>query len=261
MSVLCLTSRVNSQCPKCAANRDNGFSPTVDLIRQFHLSESFEKYESIPGSIVSQRAYRLHEESNLTVNAVQAFPVGIPYHFWFESTFRALVQPLQPFYLFHVTDSQGVTQISITLDTAQHLIGIGLPAAGGNVQRVFFQHSNLFDTNWHKILVSVVKDKVRLWIDCQEVFGVRGVYEEPLLPRPKFDVSNGYSHIARYVDETQYVVGAIILLTRYFVWFFLICNAVQWFFFSRTRHRLICNGWCSVVSQHVQLHQPVMNCL
>lgn len=177
------------------------------MIREFHLSESEEKYEAVVGSIPSQHAYRLHKESNLTTNAYQAFPVGIPYHFWFESTFRALEQELQPYYLFHVTDSQGVTQISVTLDTVQYLIGIGLPDIRGNVQRVFFQHSNLFDRNWHKILVSVVKDKVRLWIDCQEVYGVRGELVEPLLPRKKFDTTNGYAYIARYIDETnQYVV-------------------------------------------------------
>lgn len=201
------------ECPKCAFNRDNGVLPTIDLIREFHLSESEDKYEAVIGSIASQHAYRLHHESNVTVNAVQAFPIGIPYHFWFESTFRALVQPLQPFYLFHVTDSQGVTQISITLDTVQHLIGIGLPDVRGNVQRVYFQHTNLFDRNWHKILVSVVKDKVKLWVDCQEVYGVRGELAEPLLPRKKFDTTNGHAYIARYVDETnQYVVNNYLLV-------------------------------------------------
>lgn len=213
--VLFFTNNVNAQsvqCPKCAFNRDNGVLPTIDLIHEFHLSQSEEKYQSVIGSIPSQSAYRLHEESNLTVYAVQAFPIGIPTHFWFESTFRAIVQPLQPFYLFHVTNSDDVTQISITLDTYQHLIGIGLPAVGGNVQRVFFQQSNLFDSNWHKILVSVLNDNVRLWIDCKEVYGVRGGYEEPLLPRPKFDVTNGYAYIAKNIDETnQYVVNTKIL--------------------------------------------------
>lgn len=213
IGVLFFTNKVNSQCAKCAFNRDNGVLPTIDLIREFHLSELEDKYEAVIGSISSQRAYRLHEESNVTVHAYQAFPIGVPYHFWFESTFRALAQPLQPFYLFHVTDAQGVTQISITLDTVEHLIGIGLPASGGNVQRVFFQSSTLFDTNWHKILVSVLKDKVRLWIDCQEVYGIRGEIEEPLLPRPKFDVTNGNAYIARYINETNpYLVKFIALI-------------------------------------------------
>lgn len=177
------------------------------MIHEFHLSESENKYESVVGSIATQQAYRLHQESNLTTHAYQAFPVGIPYHFWFESTFRALEPRLQPFYLFHVTDSHDVTQISVVLDTLQHLIGIGLPDIRGNVQRVFFQHLNLFDQNWHKILVSVVKDKVKLWIDCEEVYGVRGELIEPLLPRKKFDTTNGHAYIARYLDETNpYVV-------------------------------------------------------
>ncbi|XP_055322507.1 collagen alpha-1(IX) chain-like isoform X2 [Sitodiplosis mosellana] len=224
IGVLFVVSNVNAQCPKCKFNRDNGVLPTIDLIHKFHLSESAEKYEEVVGSISSQRAYRLHQESNVTDYAYQAFPNGIPYHFWFESTFRALVQPLQPFYLFHVTDSQGVTQISITLDTVEHLIGIGLPASNGNVQRVFFQSSTLFDTNWHKILVSVLKDKVRLWIDCEEMFGVRGQIEEPLLPRPKFDVTNGNAYIARYIDETnQYLNTAQIDLQ----WMVLGCESTR----------------------------------
>lgn len=176
--------------------------PTIDLIQKFHLNEAVDRYEVV-GSIASQHAYRLQQESNTTIHAFQAFPSGIPYHFWFESTFRSLIQHVQPWYLFHVTDSQGVTQISITMDSADQLVGIGLPDIQGNVQRVFFHHSTLFDQNWHKILVSVVKDKVRLWVDCQQTYGVRGNFEEPLLPRKKFDTTNGYSYISRYVDDTN----------------------------------------------------------
>lgn len=191
--------------------------PTYDLIQKFHLSEAVDRYEVV-GSIASQHAYRLHQESNLTTYAVQAFPYGIPYHFWFESTFRSMVQHVQPWYLFHVTDSQGVTQISITMDSANQLIGIGLPDSQGNVQRVFFHHSSLFDQNWHKILVSVVKDKVKLWVDCLPTYGVRGTLEEPLLPRKKFDTTNGYAYISRYVDETNqyYQVKETIFFSKLF---------------------------------------------
>lgn len=190
------------ECPKC--DRDTGTLPTIDLIREFHLSEFEEKYESVPGSIVTQQAYRLYQESNLTVHSYQAFPIGIPYHFWFEATFRAFQRPLQPWYLFHVTNSHGVSQISITLDTNEQLIGIGLPDIRGNVQRVFFRHSDLFDRNWHKLLVSVVKDKVSLWVDCEQTFGVRGDIVEHLLPRKKFDVNGGTAYISQYVDETNH---------------------------------------------------------
>lgn len=174
---------------------------TIDFIRQFHLSET---HDIVPGSVHTQNAYRLTQESSLSAESRQIFTVGvIPYNFWFESTFRAREQQFQPWYLIHVTNGQGVTQISVTMDTLQQVIGIGLPDINGNVQRVFFQHSGVFDQNWHKIMVSVVKDKVKLWIDCQPVIGLRGQFEESLLPRRKFDTSNGYTYIARYVDDTN----------------------------------------------------------
>lgn len=189
------------ECARCP-NRDTGYVQTIDFIRQFHLSES---HEIVPGSVQTQNAYRLTEESILSANSRQIFTVGvIPYNFWFESTFRVREeQQYRPWYIIHVTDALGVTQISVTMDAAQQLIGIGLPDAHGNVQRVFFRHSSVFDQNWHKILVSVVKDRVKVWIDCEQVMGVRGQYEEPLFPRRKFDTSNGYTHIARYVDDTN----------------------------------------------------------
>lgn len=161
-----------------------------------------ESYEMVPGSVITQNAYHLTEESLISAESRQIFTVGvIPYNFWFESTFRVYQQQYRPWYLIHVTDAQGITQISVTFDAAQQVIGIGLPDISGNVQRVYFQHSNLFDQNWHKMLVSVVKDKVKMWIDCQQVLGLRGEFEEPLLPRKKFDTSSGYTYVARYVDD------------------------------------------------------------
>lgn len=202
------------ECAKCPLNRnqlDTGDLPTIDLIREFHLSEYENHYEVIPGSIPSQRAYRLYRESNLTIHSYEAFPNGIPYHFWFESTFRARLQPSEPWYLFHVTNSHDVSQISVTMDPIQQLIGIGLPDILGNVQRVYFHHSSLFDRSWHKIMLSVVKDRATLWVDCQQVNGFRGEVYEPLLPRRKFDTNAGHAYISRFVDETNGFVSLKIL--------------------------------------------------
>lgn len=173
---------------------------TIDFIRQFRLSET---NDIVPGSVQTQNAYRLIQEQALSAESRQIFTVGvIPYNFWFESTFRMREQhQYRPWYIIHVTNAQGVTQISVTMEAMQKVIGIGLPDNNGNVQRVYFQHSSVFDQNWHKILVSVNKDQVRVWIDCQPVIGIRGEYEEQLVQRRKFDTSNGYTHIARYVDD------------------------------------------------------------
>lgn len=176
--------------------------PTYDLIHEFGFNEIAQN-EEIAGSIPSQNAYHILSESNWTRYTTDVLPRGIPYHFWFEATFRSQLQHEQPWYLFHVTNAYDVTQISITFDMVNQLIGIGLPDIMGNVQRVYFHHANVFDHKWHKIFVYVVRDQVQLWIDCQEVSGVRGQYAEPLLPRRQFE-TNGRTYIARYVDETNF---------------------------------------------------------
>lgn len=211
-------SLIFKECPKCALNRNNrldmGDQPTYDLIRQFHLSESKEQHELTSGSVISQQAYRLHSESNLTRYTFEAFPYGIPYHFWFESTFRVRYQPQQEWYLLHVTNSHEVTQISLTMDSSQQWIGIGLPDVNGNVQRVFFRSSNLFDVSWHKILVSVVRDQVQMWIDCEQVLGSRGDFVEQLVPRKKFETNGGHTYISRYVNELTYAQVKFYFMAR-----------------------------------------------
>lgn len=191
---------------------DTGDLPTYDLIRQFELNEGRYEYELITGSIPTQQAYQLDRESNLTAYTYKIFPRGIPYHFWFESTFRVEQHSAQEWYLIHVTNPFEVTQISVTIDSVQQNIGIGLPDIMGNVQRVFFHHSHLFNSLWHKMLVSVVRDEVRMWIDCQQVMGLRGDYVEQLLPRKKFDTTGGHVYISRYLDETNNYIEVKILI-------------------------------------------------
>lgn len=192
------------ECNKCANQMDIGSTglPTYDLIHEFQFSE-FAQNEEIMGSIASQHAYHILSESNWTRYTTDVLPRGIPYHFWFEATYRSQLQSEQPWYLFHVTNAFDVTQISITFDTANQLIGIGLPDTMGNVQHVFFRHSTAFDHAWHKIFVNVLNDQVQVWIDCQQAVGVRGEFAEPLLPRRQFE-TNGRTYIARYVDEANY---------------------------------------------------------
>lgn len=193
----------NSPCGRLVPG--NADLPTFDLIREFHLDESESRYEGvseIQGSIASQRAYRLQKQSNLTINSFQAFPRGIPHQFSFESTFRTRLQPSAPWYLFHVTDTYESSQLSVTLDPIQQLIGIGLPDVLGNVQRVYFRHSSLFDRSWHKVMLSVARDQATLWVDCIPVVGARGEYYEPLLPRRAFDTSGGHVYVSHSLEET-----------------------------------------------------------
>lgn len=241
-----------TECPQslCALNRNspcgrlspgNADLPTFDLIREFHLDEYESHYEgvsAIQGSIASQRAYRLQRETNLTIHSFEAFPRGIPHQFSFESTFRARVQPATPWYLLHVTNSYEASELSVTLDSIQQLVGIGLPDVLGNVQRVYFHHANLFDRSWHKVMLSVANDRATLWVDCIPVPGIRGEYFEPLLPRRAFDTSGGHIYLSRTVEETSHS-SALVRFRIHTLEYMEYCIK----FDSVVANRSICNGW------------------
>lgn len=110
------------------------------------------------------------------------------------------MQPATPWYLFHLTDYYEESQLSITMDPRQHVLELALPDVDGNLQRVAFRHSSLFDRRWHKIMLGVSQDKATLWVDCQPVFGIRGDLIEPLEPRGQFDATGGHLYVSRLVD-------------------------------------------------------------
>lgn len=126
---------------------------------------------------------------------------GIPHQFTFESTFRARVQPLTPWYLIHVTDSYERSQLSIVLDPTQYIVGIALPDIRGDAQMVYFRHESLFDEEWHKVTLGVTVDHAVLWVDCIQVQGIRGEYFEALLPRKAFDKTGGHITVSRLINQ------------------------------------------------------------
>lgn len=87
------------------------------------------------------------------------------------------------------------------LDPTQYIVGIGLPDVQGNVQMVYFRHTSLFDRQWHKVMLSVTNDRAVLWIDCQQVQGVRGEYFEALVPRKAFDSTGGHISVSRVINQ------------------------------------------------------------
>lgn len=204
---------INSPCGLISPG--NADLPTFDLIREFHLDEAESRYAGVSqilGSIQTQRAYRLESKSNLSINTFEAFPRGIPQHFSFECTFRTREQPPTPWYLFHVTNRYEDSQLSVIMDPLQQLVGIGLPDVNGNVQRVYFRHSSLFDRSWHKVMLSVQQDRATLWVDCIPVPGIRGELIEPLLPRIAFDTNGGLIYLSRLVEQSvSQSVGFLLL--------------------------------------------------
>lgn len=88
----------------------------------------------------------------------------------------------------------------------QNMLGLQLPDVYGDLQFVSFQHRQLFDREWHKVMLAVTQDQAVLWVDCKKVPGVRGQYAEIFdQPRGQFDASGGHLHISKTIQMTETV--------------------------------------------------------
>jgi collagen type IX alpha len=119
---------------------------TWDIIREFHLDSydsHFEIISQIEGSNSLQTAYRLEREANLTMKAQEAFPRGTPFQFSFECTYRERQKQPDPYYLFHLSNSQEESQLSVTLNPGKETLQLSLPDARGDLQTVEFRSSRV----------------------------------------------------------------------------------------------------------------------
>lgn len=110
------------------------------------MDQTETRYEGVTqvlGSSHMQTAYRLEQEANLTLRAVDAFPHGFPHQFSFECTFRTRQPPEVPWYLFHITDSYERSQLSVTLDPTREILQLALPDVDGNLQMASFRHTEV----------------------------------------------------------------------------------------------------------------------
>jgi collagen type IX alpha len=120
---------------------------TFDLIREFHLDQTEERYESITevgGTNILQRAYRLQKESNLTMRAVEAFPKGVPHQFSFECTYRVRHPPKTAWHLFHLSNYYEESQMTVTMNPRRETLELVLPDVTGQLQTASFRHSSVW---------------------------------------------------------------------------------------------------------------------
>lgn len=130
---------------------------------------------------------------------------GIPHQFSFECAFRARRPPIQPWYLFHVTNHYEQSQLSVTMNPDEHTLGLELPDSYGNLQQVTFRHQRLFDQSWHKVMLGVTDSAAMLWVDCKPVQGMRGEYQEQFNPRGYFDATGGHLYVSKMMQTPETV--------------------------------------------------------
>lgn len=134
-------------------------------------------------------------------HSYEAFPQGIPHQFSFECTYRSHEQENDPWYLFHLSNSYEESQMYVKLNPAHSTLEVSLPQVDGHLQVVEFEHRQLFDQRWHKVMLGVTHEKASLWVDCQPVRYLDGTYDAELEARGYFDTSQGYVSVARFAEE------------------------------------------------------------
>ncbi|CRL08328.1 CLUMA_CG021352, isoform A [Clunio marinus] len=180
---------------------------TWDIIREFQMDNYESRYEIISrteGSNSFQTAYRLENSANFSMRAEDAFPRGTPFEFSFECTYRERQRQPDPWHLFHLTNSNEESQLSVTLNPGKETLQLSLPDAKGDLQMVEFHSTRLFDQRWHKIMLGVTESQAKLWVDCQPVKSVQGYYDSPLRERGQYDIHDGTLSIAQVSKVPSY---------------------------------------------------------
>nr|XP_014354410.1 PREDICTED: collagen alpha-1(IX) chain-like [Latimeria chalumnae] len=97
-----------------------------------------------------------------------AFPLGLPHEYSFVTTFRMTGNTINAdWYLWLIQDYFGNDQIGLRINGAHKSLKFSYMDWDGTPQSVTFPYLPfLFDSQWHKVLISVEKEAVTLFIDC-----------------------------------------------------------------------------------------------
>ncbi|XP_075146690.1 uncharacterized protein LOC142221059 [Haematobia irritans] len=182
---------------------------TYDILHSYRFDEYIYEAQGvrqIPGSTGYQQAYHVSEYSNMTIESSRAFPKGVPNEFSFECTFRVpQQQPQYEWYLFELSNYEFESQMSVTINPVINAIEFSLPKFDGSIQTVTFEETEIFDRSWHKVMLGVSQDGVRLWVDCKPVPDTRGSFKAPLDVRGPIDASDGSFTVARTCNSRETV--------------------------------------------------------
>ncbi|XP_053953912.1 collagen alpha-1(IX) chain-like [Anastrepha ludens] len=172
-----------------------------DIISSYHFDEYYHQYQGVSqiiGSTGYQTAYHFEEYSNMTIESSQAFPKGVPDAFSFECTFRVPeFDPPNEWFLFELSNYRYESQMSVIMNPIYNALEFSLPKYDGSLQTVTFEELEIFDHSWHKVMLGVTQDAVRLWVDCEPVPDRNGSLYTPLDVRSPIDSTEGAFTVAR----------------------------------------------------------------
>nr|XP_053323261.1 collagen alpha-1(IX) chain-like [Spea bombifrons] len=172
------------------------YHEVTDLIEEFRLA-STSGVKIITGSQASLKAYELGERVQLRKQSRLIFPNGFPREFSIVSTFRMMDKtPEEVWNLWEMEAQNGVEQFRLRLYGETNAVDVYSSAAIGRQSVITFENvGRLFDNRWHKLSLSVRRNQLTLYVDCQQV----GSSPVSFYGTIKLD---GFSTLARRVKNT-----------------------------------------------------------
>ncbi|KAM8966977.1 uncharacterized protein RCH25_025643 [Pelodytes ibericus] len=142
----------------------------TNLIEEFRLSRT-SGVRLVAGSKSNLKAYQLGTRVQINKQSRLIFPNGLPQEFSLVSTFRMKeTTPEHEWNLWELQAQNGADQFRLRLNGATNTVDVYSLAASGRRKAITFENvENLFDGRWHKLSLSVRRNQLTLYVDCQQV--------------------------------------------------------------------------------------------
>ncbi|KAJ1200542.1 hypothetical protein NDU88_004365 [Pleurodeles waltl] len=197
-----------SVCPTripVASRDEKGFELLVGM--KIH-----KKGRKTAGSLLSENAYLLTPDVDVTENTRDIFPEGLPPSYVFVATIRLRsLASAEKFDLWRILSKAGVVQAAVSLDRPGSSVVVTAPRTNSASQTLRFQSpklQKLFDEEWHQLKILVREKNISVYLD--DVFIQMGTLEESL---PIF--INGKTQVGKLVASDASITIEIQKLRLY----------------------------------------------
>ncbi|XP_018415838.1 PREDICTED: collagen alpha-1(XXII) chain-like [Nanorana parkeri] len=142
----------------------------TNLIEEFRVG-SISGVRIVTGTQNNLKAYQLGTRAHVTRQSRLLFPYGVPQEFTLTSTFRLKERTSEDVWnLLDLESRNGVEQFRLRLYGEMNAVDVYNAAAASRDKVTTFENvGKLFDGKWHKLSLSVRRDQVTLYVDCQQV--------------------------------------------------------------------------------------------
>ncbi|XP_075444665.1 uncharacterized protein LOC142488177 [Ascaphus truei] len=167
----------------------------TNLLEEFRVA-SASGVKIIPGSQTLLKAYQLGAGVQVRRQSRLIFPSGLPQEFSLVSTLRMREKtPDEVWNLFELEARNGAEQFRLRLYGEINAVDVYNVAASDREKVTTFENvERLFDGGWHKLSLSVRRNQLTLYVDCQQV----GTSPVNLYGSIKAD---GFSTLARRIKD------------------------------------------------------------